>query len=244
MPTKYSFLLLLILLAHQYTVAQNTNPFSSLRTKFQLVDFNLLHVYTDGPQETGNYSAQSIYPFKGSLLEPQLVLLLEQHLTLDTEDKTYFASYRYPITEAQEVLILRVYDQAMQQNVIYGLVYNHQSQQFIQTIELATDYYAEGGNGATQSWLTQLDQNTSKDILTRTYYETYQADKDDPEEFKRIFKDQVYLQIWDVANFKKITVTDLELKKCLQKQFHYLPATGIVLDDATQQSLEQWLKKH
>ncbi|WP_052599849.1 hypothetical protein [Aureispira sp. CCB-QB1] len=230
---------LFILLNTNILFAQTKKQLSNFYQNFDSIKFELLHLYTDGLQATASYSSNSSYPFKGKKINPPP--LLKKVLKVDhTND--YFAIFRYSIAPQIEGLILRVYDQEMQSNTIYNLIYNTSTQTIRESILLAHDYQAEGGSGATQSWILDLDNNHQLDILTRSYYDKYEY-KNASEEVHLIHRENSYLNIVKQSHFQRTPVQNEDLQQLIANDFPYRPIYAPFMSEDTHKKLLNNIKK-
>lgn len=222
--------------------AQGQKALLSFYYKFDPITFDRLHVYTDGPQKEAMYNLESTYPFKGKSIElGALAPLVEKLLEVDPEH-SFFAVARYPIQAKLEGLILRVYDEDFSNNAIYNLVYNIENNTLIQVFLLAHDYHSEGGSGATQSWILDLNQDLVVDVLTRSYYDRYEMIKHS-DDLKHIHEESSHLNIYKSIGFDQTIVNHKSLQQRLEKNFPYRPVDAATLEAETQQEILQFLKK-
>lgn len=242
MQNKFILLSSILFFSSTFLNAQTEKEYLSFFNHFNPIESDLLHIYTDGPQEKSTYSPNSTYPFKGELIEPSTTFLLEELLEVDAPSNDFYAIGRYPINAQLEGLILRVYDQEILRNSIYNLIYNTQTNSIEQGISLAHDYQTEGGNGAEQSWLIGLGGDNFTDLLTRNYYEKY-TPKEGSEELEHTHKERSYLVTVENLRFKHILVEDSRLQKKLEKEFAYDGPTQIpFIKEQTGKELLQLLK--
>lgn len=240
----YQLLLLasFFLINPSLSTAQGQKALLSFYQNFDLITFDRLHIYTDGPRDKALYSLESNYPFKGKAIKLGVVgPLVEQLLEVDP-DHDFFAIARYPIQAKLESLILRVYDKNLLSNSIYNIVYNIESNTLVQGFLLAHDYYSEGGSGATQSWVLDLNEDLVVDVLTRSYYDRYEI-IENSDDLKHIHEEHSYLNIFKTIGFDHKMIDSKSLQKELEKAFHYRPIDANFLDKKTQKELLQFLKK-
>ena len=241
MYRKLVFLSSIVLFSHTFLSAQTKEEMLSFYNTFEPVEFDLLHLYTDGRQEKAKYSSKSSYPFKGKIIIPSIAPLLEELLELDS-GKDFFAIYRYTIAPQIEGLIIRIYDKEMLSNSIYNLSYNRKTNTLEEGIQLAYDYQAEGGSGAIQSWLLDLNQDGLPDVLTRSYYDRYELKKDS-DDLEHIHEEESYLVVFDNLIFNRTFVKSINLQKTLEKEFSYRPIQAAFMKEQTQKEVLKLLKK-
>lgn len=241
MSRKLSLLSSIILLSYTFLNAQTKEELLSFYNQFEPVEFDLLHVYTDGRQEKAIYNPKSSYPFKGKAILPSMAALLEKRLDLDP-NKEFFAIYRYEIRPQIEGLLVRVYDKDMLSNSIYTLVYNHQTQSIAEGVLLASDYQAEGGSGAEQSWLFDFNKDNFPDVLTRSYYDRYDFKKKS-DNLEHIHQEESYLTIFEAFAFNSKLVENKDLQKDLEKEFPYRSIQAPFVKEKTQKEILKLLKK-
>lgn len=240
MQRKVFLLSLTILFSCTLLNAQTKEEFLAFYNKFAPVEFDLLHIYTNGQQEKAAYNSKSTYPFKGKTIVPSMKPSLEKLLDLDS-NKEFFALYRYTIIPQVEGLIIRMYDEESLSNSIYNVIYKHETNTMEEGVLLAYDYQAEGGSGAVQSWLLDLNEDGFSDILTRSYYDRYELKKD-TDDLEHIHKEESHLVVFENLVFKGTLVKDNDLQKSLEKSFPYRAIQAPFIEEKTQKEVLKLLK--
>ncbi|MBL4648352.1 MAG: hypothetical protein JKY03_01380 [Aureispira sp.] len=241
MSHKLFLLSAIILFNYTFLNAQTKEEMLFFYNKFEPIEFDLLHIYTNGPQEKSTYNPKSSYPFKGKAIVSSRTPFLEKLLDIDA-GKDFFALYRYSITTQVEGLIIRMYDKETLSNSIYTLVYHHKTNTLEEGIQLAHDYQAEGGSGAIQSWLLDLNEDGLPDVLTRSYYDRYDL-KQDSDDLEHIHKEESYLVIFDNLIFNNTLIHNRDLQKNLEKEFPYRSIQAPFMQEQTQKAVLKMLKK-
>lgn len=241
MSTKLFLLSLIILLSHSLISAQTKEELLSFYNQFKPVEFDLLHIYTNGQREQATFNPKSSYPFQGKKIASSFAPFLEKRLDIEA-DQDFFAISRYTIAPQIEGLLIRMYDKEMLSNSIYTLIYNHKTNSLEEGIQLAYDYQAEGGSGAVQSWLLDLNEDGLPDVLTRSYYDYYEL-KEDSDDLEHIHKEESHLVVFDNLKFKSTLVNNGALQQNLEKEFPYRSIQAPFMKEKTQQDVLNLLKK-
>lgn len=241
MHRQLLLLSLIMLFNHSSLSAQTKEEMLSFYKTFEPIEFDLWHIYTNGQQKKAIYNAKSSYPFNGKKIVGSVIPSLEKILTLDT-GKEFFAVARYTISTPIEGLIVRIYDEDMLSNSIYNLAYNRKTNTITEGILLAYDYQAEGGSGAVQSWLFDLNKDGFSDVLTRTYYDRYDLKKDS-EDLEHIHEEKTEVVIFEDLIFKNTVVNNKNLQQSLEQEFPYRPIQAPFLKEKTQKEILKLFKK-
>lgn len=185
---------------------------------FSQVKFDLLQVYTLG-RVPGDFPSTSWYPFKGQRLHPALSAAISQALDEDPSlYDAYYATHKFDLTARYEGCLLRAFYEGGSEHHIYLLVYDRDAQRIHQTAEIAYSYGYEGGQGAMESWLTDLNGDGVVDILSRSWAESQIPEGDS---LRATHQDRVRLGIWDGEQFVLMGVVDAQLQAQIENQFSY-----------------------
>jgi hypothetical protein len=222
-------------------LAQTKKEIQSFYDKFDPVEIDLLHIYTTGPQEKATYDPKSNYPFKGKAIDPSITPLLGSLLDVYS-DNVFFSICRYTIQPNLEHLMIRIYHKETLSNSIHTLIYNTQTKSIKQGVLLADDYQSEGGSGAEQSWLLDLNEDGFTDILTRNYYDKYEL-KEDSDDLLHIHKEESYLVTFEGRTFKNTLIKDKNLQQSLEKEFPFRAIQAPFMKESTQKEILKLLKR-
>lgn len=205
---------------------------------FSEIEFDVLHVYSFA-RHPATFQETSTYSFKGIEVDTSFYVLLIDVLSpigLNVRSSRFYATYRFYITSTLEALLIREFHDGGQEHHIHYLVYDNVKDKLTQEFKLSYAYGYEGSFGAMESWILDLNKDGQKDILTRSWSQSFIGSN-----AYEIYQDSVITSIWLENELSSIGIMDTLLKKQLAVDFPYYKKNS--LSYTTEQQLSGYLKK-
>ncbi len=217
-----SIITFLLISCHSKVQAQDFQKLYSLFEEIEFQELNSLHLFTLGRRH--DLRPTALYPFKGKKIPKELHKLLNATLKKDYE-LTLYACMRFYINGTTEALIIREYQDSGSESILYFLVYNNKKEEITQSVFLSNCYGYEGGEGATDSWIIDIDNDGQKDILTRGYQVYHIGENAD---YHR--NDTTYIHTWKNNKLVSTIVKDKITQEKLAEDFPYFKMTYLSRD--------------
>ncbi len=231
-------LLLLLTISINQTFSQEN--MDSFRLLFTEVEFDVIHVYSFG-RKPANLPKMGTYPFKGQEINNEFSPIVKSGMVLSNPDiemeySRFFATHRFYISGNLEGFLIREVQGDGVEHHIHYFIYDDHQKQFIKTINLSYAYAYEGGFGAKESWILDVDKDGRKDIITRGWRQYFHG-SDGIEEFFP----ETSISLWRNGKLTTMEIADTLLQKQLETDFPYYEKKSLAYD--TEQNLNKFLNE-